>query len=178
MSAYLRPKIPGACIFFTVALANRGTTTLVDQIDLLRDAVRQTRRERPFGIEAWVVLPDHLHAVWTLPEGDADFSTRWRIIKTRFTRAVLALDGAVGAEHPPYGRGGGFHPPSASKRKKGERGLWQRRFYDRHIRNDEEFSAAVRYCHLNPVKHGFVERAEDWPYSSVHREIAVGRWVA
>ncbi|MEO1196897.1 MAG: transposase [Pseudomonadota bacterium] len=184
MSAYLRPKIPGACIFFTVALANRGTTTLVDQIDLLRDAVRQARRERPFEINAWVVLPDHLHAVWTLPEGDADYAVRWGAIKSRFTRRLRdrRRPGFSPADVPDdlpvvqSGRYAGLKP--GLRKGKREQAVWQRRFYDRHIRNDEEFSAAVRYCHLNPVKHGFVERAEDWPYSSVHRELAAGRWVA
>jgi len=178
MSVYLRPKVPGATLFFTVALAARGGTVLVDHVGLLRAAVRETRDERPFYIDAWVVLPDHLHAVWTLPEGDAEYSTRWRIIKARFTRAVLAA-GMVGAEHPPYGLGGrvgGFHPPSRSKRMKGERGIWQRRFWEHHIRNEADHAAHVRYCHINPVKHGFVERPEEWAWSSVHREIAAGRW--
>ena len=183
MPNYIRPRLSGATIFFTVCLADRGSSTLVEHIAALRAVVRITRRERPFHIDAWVVLPDHLHAVWTLPEGDADFSTRWRIIKSRFTRTVLA-EGSVGAEHPPYDTGkptrrvGGVHPPARSKRAKGERGIWQRRFWERHVRCEEEFAAAVRYCHLNPVKHGFVARPEEWPYSSVHREIAVRRWVA
>lgn len=76
MSTYRRPRRPGATIFFTVALADRRSDLLVREIDRLRDAVRQTRRERPFGIEAWVVLPDHMHCIWTMPEDDADYSTR------------------------------------------------------------------------------------------------------
>lgn len=183
MPNYIRPRLPGATVFFTVCLADRTSSLLVDHIDVLRAAVCKCRNERPFQIDAWVVLPDHLHAVWTLPDGDFDFSTRWRIIKARFTRAVLAK-GLVGAEHPPYDNGrstrrvGGFHPPSRSKSAKGERGIWQRRFWDHHVRGLEDYASSISYCHLNPVKHGFVARPEDWPYSSVHREIAAGRWVA
>ena len=88
MSAYIRPKVPGASVFFTVALADRGARTLVEHVEVLRQAVRVTRAERPFRIDAWVVLPDHMHAVWTLPEGDADYSTRWPRIKARFTQQV------------------------------------------------------------------------------------------
>ena len=85
MPNYLRPEVTGACVFFTVNLAARGSTLLVDEIDRLREAVRITREDRPFGIEAWVVMPDHLHCVWQLPKGDADFSTRWGAIKARFS---------------------------------------------------------------------------------------------
>ncbi|MEM6311081.1 MAG: transposase [Pseudomonadota bacterium] len=140
---------------------------LVDHIDALRMAVARTRAERPFHMDAFVVLPDHVHAVWILPEGDAAYSTRWRIIKSRFTRSVL---GMVSAEHPPY--------VSRSKRMKRERGIWQRRFWEHHIRSDEEYAACVRYCLTNPVKHELVERPEDWPYSSIHRDIREGRWAA
>jgi len=125
----------------------------------LREAVRRTKAERPFRVDAFVVLPDHLHAVWTLPEGDADFSTRWGAIKARFSRAVLAVDGAVDGALGGFGgdggrRVGGFHPPSPSKRKKCERGLWQRRYGEHHIRNEADHAAHVRYCWINPVKHG------------------------
>jgi putative transposase len=108
-----------------------------------------------------VVLPDHLHAVWTLPEADSDFSTRWRLIKSRFSRAL----GATGHR-------------SASMLAKNERGIWQRRFWEHHIRDEADFAAHVRYCWGNPVKHGLVERAVDWPYSSIHRDIRAGRVAA
>lgn len=88
MSRYIRPRQPGASIFFTVALADRRAQTLVDQVETLRQAVRATKAERPFRIDAWVILPDHMHCVWTLPEGDADFSVRMAAIKARFTRDV------------------------------------------------------------------------------------------
>ncbi|NJM81485.1 MAG: transposase [Tabrizicola sp.] len=158
MPSYIRPRFPGAPIFFTVALADRRSRLLVDEVSALRDAVRGTRDKRPFRIDAWVVLPEHMHAVWTLPEGDADFSVRWKEIKTRFTRSV----GQTGQR-------------SASKIAKGESGLWQRRFWEHHLRNDRDFAAHLRYCWWNPVKHGLVERAVDWPYSSIHRDIRLGQ---
>ena len=152
MSHYIRPRIPGASVFFTVNLAERGARTLVEHIDALRGAVRTTRAERPFRIDAWVVLPDHMHAVWTLPETDHDFSTRWSVIKARFTQAV-----------PIENR-------RASHIRRRERGLWQRRFWEHHIRDEEAFAACVRYCWINPVKHGWVDHPRDWPFSSWHRD--------
>jgi len=183
MSDYLRPRVPGAAIFFTVALAERGSNLLLREIGLLRTAVRQTRAERPFGIEAWVVLPDHLHCIWRMPVGDADFSTRWGAIKARFTRSVRAKHADEGrpgftpAHTAPYptelpvvtsGRYAGVNP--GLRANKGERAIWQRRFWEHHIRDEADFAAHLRYCWMNPVKHGFVERPEDWPYSSVHRD--------
>ena len=125
---------------------------LTARVDVLREAVRVTKRERPFEIDAWVVLPDHMHCVWTLPEGDADFSTRWSVIKARFSRAM-----------PPA-------PRRASHEARREHGIWQRRFWEHHIRDEADFRAHVRYCWINPVKHGYVERPEDWPYSSYRKE--------
>ena len=158
MSNYIRPRIPGARIFFTVALQSRGSDTLVREVETLRAAVTQTRAERPFRIDAWVVMPDHMHAVWTLPDRDADYAVRWSLIKARFSRAV------------PPGR------QRASHVKRRERGVWQRRFWEHHIRTPEEWAACVHYCHFNPVKHGYVEHPQEWPYSSVHRAIREGRW--
>lgn len=156
MPRYLRPHVTGASIFFTVALADRGSCLLVERVDVLRHAVRETLRQRPFGIDAFVVLPDHLHCVWTMPAGDADFSVRWRLIKSRFSRAL-----PLGAQRQSHVR-------------RHERGIWQRRFWEHHIRNEEDFAAHVRYCWINPVKHGLVERPEDWPYSSIHRDGGFG----
>ncbi len=173
MPDYRRPRVPGATGFFTVALAERGSRTLVERADLLREAVRATRAERPFGVEAWVVLPDHLHCVWTLPEGDADYSVRWGAIKARFTRAVREGGWArrAGLTPPPsfVGRNGGVNP--ALRHHKGEVGLWQRRFYERHLRGEDALAAAVRYCWINPVKHGLVAHPGKWPFSSVHRDV-------
>ncbi len=170
MSTYLRLRAPGATIFFSVNLAHRGTSLLTEQIGLLRDAVQQTKAARPFVIEAWVVLPDHLHCVWTLPEGDRDYSARWGAIKARFSMSVRR----AGFTPPPRlpavasGRYAGVNP--GLRVAKGEVGIWQRRFWEHHIRDQADFDAHLRYCSLNPVKHGLVERPEDWPYSWVHRD--------
>ncbi|TNF17748.1 MAG: transposase [Rhodobacteraceae bacterium] len=160
MATYLRPKIPGATVFFTVALADRRQALLTDHIEALRLSVRKTRDERPFRIDAWVVLPDHLHAVWTLPPNDRDFSTRWSVIKARFSRMIPV----------------GYRRASHEARR--ERGIWQRRFWEHHIRGPDDFAAALRYCHLNPVKHGYVEAPLDWAYSSVHRARRLGQYAA
>ncbi|KAA9010062.1 REP-associated tyrosine transposase [Histidinibacterium aquaticum] len=188
MSIYIRPRVPGATVFFTVTLAHRGTTLLTEHIDLLRDAVRKTRAERPFGVDGWVVLPDHLHAVWTLPDDDADFSTRWGAIKARFTMAVRARcddGGTVGRasarlpDELPVVRSGRYAGLKPGLRpSKRETGIWQRRFWEHHIRNAEDYRNHVRYCLVNPVKHGLVERPEEWPCSSIHRDIREGRFAA
>ena len=166
MPTYIRPKVTGATIFFTVALAERGSDLLVRQVDRLRQAVRLTRAERPFVIDAMVVLPDHLHAIWTLPLGDADFSTRWGAIKARFSQSM----GRAGFS-PPLAEDGGVNP---ALRRKGEVGLWQRRFWEHHIRNEADLAVHLRYCWQDPVRHGLVARAEDWVCSSFHRERRAG----
>jgi len=168
MPNFRRMHRPGGTFFFTVNLAERGSRLLIAHIDALRAAYASVVAEHPLRTEAIVVMPDHLHAVWTLPDGDSDFSVRWKKIKTRVSKAVAGV-----------GSYGGLAPilrVSASKRAKGEVGLWQRRFWEHTIRDEADFAAHVAYCHFNPVKHGEVERPEDWPYSSVHREIRKGRW--
>ncbi|WP_322866934.1 transposase [Aquicoccus sp. G2-2] len=176
MSDYRRLRIPEATAFFTVCLAEPGATLLVEEVVRLRAAVRVTMAERPFGILAWVVLPDHLHCVWQMPEGDTDYSTRWGAIKARFTRSVKSggtagynptLRDDCGVALQPTGR--------VSKIGKQEGGLWQRRFWEHHIRDEADLNAHVRYCWNNPVKHGLARTAADWPYSSVHRDTAFGR---
>ena len=153
MSNYRRPRIPGATIFFKVALERRGADTLVRHVEALRVAVRRTMAERPFRIEAAVILPDHLHMIWTLPAGDSDFPNRWRMIKARFTHA-----------------GPNTRNRRASHIARREAGLWQRRYWERHIRSAEELAALTRYCWVNPVKHGLVTDPFDWPFSSIHRD--------
>ena len=157
MPNYVRPKLEGACWFFTVNIADRRSRVLIDQIDKLRAATIKVRRSLPFHIDAFVVLPDHLHAVWTLPEGDSDFSTRWRLIKAQFSRAV-----------PLVGRA------SQSRLDRRERGIWQRRFWEHAIRDDNDYQRHVAYCYFNPVKHGLVDRVREWPYSSFHRDVRAG----
>lgn len=184
MSVYIRPKVSGACVFFTVALADRGSRVLVNEITRLREAVAMVRAERPFVVEAWVVLPDHMHAVWTLPEGDSDFSVRWGAIKARFTMGLRregcrpGFSPALPATEYPVVRSGRYAGLKPGLRVgKREVAIWQRRFWEHHIRDERDYAAHVRYCWFNPVKHGFVERPEDWPYSSVHRDMRQGRYV-
>ena len=157
--------------FLHRGLSAAGATLLVDHIALLKEAMAETRATRPFQIDAWVVLSDHMHFVWTLPEGDCALGVRVGAMKARFTRKVKAK-GRVGF-HPTNWPGKvGYNPTlrrSDSKIRKGDAGIWQRRFWEHHIRNDAEFRAYVQYCHINPVKHGFVERPEEWPYSTVHQ---------
>jgi REP-associated tyrosine transposase len=150
MVRYRRNFVPGATYFFTVALADRRSSALIDHVTALRAAFRTARHERPFTIDAIVILPDHLHAIFTLPDGDADFSGRWRRIKGHFSNHMITT-GAC-----------------ASRHASGEYALWQRRFWERTIRDDDDFARHVDYIHFNPVKHGLVSRVRDWPYSSFH----------
>jgi putative transposase len=137
MSNYRRAAVPGATYFFTVHLADRRSRMLVEHVDALRAAHAATLLDHPVHIDAMVVLPDHLHAVWRLPEGDADFPTRWRKLKARFSRAV-----------------GGTYPRSASKIRKGELGLWQRRYWEHRIRDAQDWRRHVAYCWSDPVRRG------------------------
>jgi len=191
MSTYIRPPVTGARVFFTVCLAHRGSDLLVREVGVLRRAVAETRAERPFEILAFVVLPDHMHAVWQMPVGDKAYGVRWGAIKSRFSRGVLRKHGwpkdreTVGWNPTLLAKGDqrgrvGFHPTtsqvprSASKWKKGDAGIWQRRFWEHHIRDEAALGACIRYCCGNPVKHGLVARAGAWPYSSLHRDIRRG----
>ena len=154
---YRRADYAGGCYFFTVNLANRRSALLVESIEILRGVMRQVMRRHPFHIDAMVVLPDHLHVVWTLPPNDRDFSTRWMLIKAGFSKHV-----------------GQSESISLSRQGKGERGIWQRRYWEHLIRDDEDYANHVAYIHHNPVKHGYVDRAADWPHSSIHRYIRLG----
>ncbi len=157
MTNYRRNRVPGACYFFTANLADRSQSLLVDHVDSLRSAFRYTLDRHPFTVDAMVVLPDHLHAVWTLPDGDGDFALRWRLIKTVFSRAIPRTERL-----------------SSSREAKGERGIWQRRYWEHTIREEADFSRHVDYIHINPVKHGLVGRVADWEFSSFHRYVKAG----
>ncbi|WP_291558149.1 transposase, partial [Comamonas sp. SCN 65-56] len=158
MPDYRRAWHPGGTYFLTVnALERRGNDLLVRHIDALREAVRWTRRHHPFRIHAWVVLPDHLHCVIELPPEDADFATRWRLIKMAFSKSLPADERR-----------------SAARRRRGERGVWQRRFWEHLIRDERDFAAHMDYVHFNPVKHGYVTRAADWPYSTLRARTGSG----
>ena len=148
---------PTGTAFFTHNLLERRRTLLVDHIGALRRAFAQTQEKYPFEIAAIVVLPDHLHAVLSLPPEDADFSMRWRLIKMRFAKSL------------PQGE-----RRSAVRRARGERGVWQRRFWEHLIRDDGDYVRHVEYCYINPVKHGLVRRVQDWPHSSFHRDVRRG----
>ncbi|MBC7946197.1 MAG: transposase, partial [Burkholderiales bacterium] len=150
MTAYRRNLIAGGAYFFTVNLA----CALVEEIELLRAAFRHVRQHHPFSIDAVVVLPDHLHAIWSLPPADADYSLRWRLIKAFFSRGLPRDERR-----------------SASRRSKAERGIWQRRYWEHTVRDDIDFARHADYIHFNPVKHGHANRVQDWPHSSFHRYV-------
>ena|SRR5215471_7843062 len=161
MTNYRRNIVRGGTYFFTVNLADRRLRLLTENIDLLRAAFRETRSRHPFSIDAIVILPDHLHAIWTLPEGDSRFAVRWRLIKSTFSRGLPIIEGR-----------------SASRVAKGERGIWQRRYWEHTVRDEGDFSLHVNYIHFNPVKHGHVTRVQDWPFSSFHRMVQCGIYPA
>jgi len=149
MDTCRRNFTPGASYFFTVTLRDRTSSLLVDYVDDLREATRSIKDERPFDIDAIVVMPEHLHAIWTLPPNDADYSIRWREIKTRFARRI------------PY--------------YQYEGGVWQARFWEHTLRDQSEMENHIDYIHYNPVKHGYVDNVVDWPYSSFHRHVRQGK---
>jgi REP-associated tyrosine transposase len=156
MVRYRRNFVPGGTFFFTVTLVDRRSSVLIERIAALRTAFRTACNERPFAIDAVVILPDHLHVVMTLPPGDADFSGHWRRIKSVFTHQVVVGGGTV------------------RRNRKGEYALWQRRFWEHTISDDGDFARHVDYIHINPVKHGLVSRVQDWPHSSFHRYVRQG----
>jgi putative transposase len=154
---YRRNFVSGGSYFFTVNLAERRLRLLVDRVDLLRQGFRYVRRRHPFDIEAIVVLPDHLHTIWTLPENDSDYALRWRLIKSAFSRSL-----AKGERISP------------SRADKGERGTWQRRYWEHTLRDEGDFARHADYIHYNPVKHGYASRVRDWRHSSFRRMVRLG----
>jgi putative transposase len=157
---YRRAKSPGSSYFFTLVTHNRRPILCEpENINLLRDSFKRVIQQHPFAIDAIVILPEHLHCLWTLPPGDADFSTRWRLIKSWFSRRCDSqYQGKV----------------SASRRSKNERAIWQRRFWEHLIRDEQDFNLHVDYIHYNPVKHGLVFSPKDWQYSSFDRYVQRG----
>ena len=140
----------------------------------LRHAVNDVRQTHPFDIDAWVLLPDHLHCIWTLPDGDRDFSKRWGLIKAGVTKQMG--DSLVGGAHPTslsHVPVGDAHPTD-SRIKKREGAIWQRRFWEHRIRDDDDMRRHVEYIHYNPVKHGLVKSPFDWEHSSFHMYVKEG----
>lgn len=157
MSRYRRAQIEGGTFFFTVTLIDRSSDLLIRHIDRLRKIYGSVQQDRPFTTIAICVLPEHLHAIWKLPDGDADFSQRWSLIKSGFSRGL------------PIER-----LRSTSQITRRERGLWQRRYWEHAIRNEDDLRRHIDYIHYNPVKHGLVSRATDWPHSSFKNFVARG----
>jgi putative transposase len=164
MSDYRRWFLAGGTYFFTVVTYNRQPILCDDLArDCLRKAIETVRKTRAIEIVAFVLQPNHLHAVWALPPGDGDYSTRWRRIKEEFTQAYLS-------------RGGRELTISAPRARRAERGVWQRRFWEHSVRDEEDLKRCVDYVHWNPKKHGLVPNVRDWPWSSFHRYVAAGEY--
>ena len=159
MPNYRRVFIPGGTCFFTVNLLERRQKLLTENVTVLKHALFWTKRRLPFRIEALVILPDHLHAVLTLPPDDANYPQRLRHIKSRFSKSLPKAEWLSGV-----------------RKKRGERGIWQRRYWEHYIRDERDFRNHVAYCYYNPVKHGHVTRIKDWPHSTYHRDVRVGRF--
>jgi putative transposase len=156
---YRRNQVEGGCFFFTVNLRDRRSKLFVAEIEALRTAVRAARARYPFHIDAWVVLPDHMHCLWTLPPDDLDFPVRWQMIKAMFSRSVPR------PENRP-----------ASLISKRESGIWQRRYWEHTIRDEQDYAAHMDYIHFNPVKHGLAAHAADWPFSSFVTCVRLGMY--
>lgn len=164
MSNFRRARTSGGTFFFTVVTYQRQRFLTKEPIRaILRKTIEITRTEYPFIINAWVLLPDHLHCIWTLPDSDHDYSKRWGIIKARFSKHVKTL----------------IHPQqtgSSSRFKHRETSIWQRRFWEHQICNEEDYRNHMDYIHYNPVKHGLVSNVSGWPYSTFHRYVQQGTY--
>ncbi|BCO30501.1 transposase [Thiohalobacter sp. COW1] len=159
---YRRNFVAGGCFFFTLVTAGRRPIlTRMNSVAVLREAFRSVRARYPFRMDAVVILPDHLHCIWTLPEGDADFATRWRLIKTGFTRHCDPLLRGMASQR---------------QAKRGEGGVWQHRYWEHTLRDADDYVRHVEYIHYNPVKHGYVGSAADWAWSSFHRYVGMGAY--
>lgn len=154
---YRRADVAGGSYFFTVNLLEHQQGLLVEYVDVLREVMRNVKSAHPFHIDAMVILPDHLHALWTLPVDDYDYPTRWMLIKAGFSRRIPAGERR-----------------NKSRIMKGERGIWQRRYWEHLIRDARDYARHVDYVHWNPIKHGLVQRLADWPHSTFHRYVESG----
>lgn len=162
MSDYRRARDVGACYLFTLVTHQRRPLLTEPPLRAaLRGAIEQVRQRHPFVIHAWVLLPDHLHCLWQLPEEDADYGLRWSLIKRLTSQAVPSVQGV-----------------SLSRRLRREAGLWQRRFWEHRIRDEADYRRHMDYLHWNPVRHGLVERVGDWRWSSYHRLVREGVYPA
>jgi putative transposase len=162
MPEYRRAYDPGGTFIFTVVTYDRSPILLAeDARQCLHDAIARTQQDHPFALDAIVLLPDHLHAIWTLPENDADFSMRWRLIKSRFTREWRRSEAEAGLSSR----------PTFSRASRGERDVWQQRFWEHAIRDDEDLERHLDYLHFNPVKHGLAKCPHAWPWSSFERQV-------
>ncbi|MCC2960017.1 transposase [Massilia sp. IC2-278] len=152
MTDYRDNRVPGGTFFFTVRLLDRGSSLLTDHISAFGDAIRQARVRKPFHVDAWVVLPDHAHAMWTLPPGDHDCSSRWRAVKIAFSKALrksLVTNSPDGA-------------------------IWERQYQQFRVQDETQYAALIDYMHTNPMRHGLCEKVADWPWSSLHRFMSSG----
>jgi len=156
MVNYRRVFIPGGTYFFTVTLKNRRSDYLVKYINELREAFAYVKNEQPFEIIAIVILPEHLHCLLKLPDGDDDYAKRWQRIKNRFTRSLK--NAGVGL----------------NKNNRGEYDLWQSRYWEHAVRDERDLLRHIDYIHFNPVKHGWVDAVINWPFSSFHRYVKEG----
>lgn len=163
MPNYRRYSSTSQIYFFTLVTYQRQPVLLTPEFrSALRSAIAETLKRYPFSIDGWVLLPDHLHCIWTLPDRDADFSRRWSIIK-RLTTQKLKDSSAVRTA-----------PLTASRGGRREGSIWQRRFWEHEIGGDEDFQHHLDYCYWNPVKHGLVHSPAHWPYSTFHRDVRRG----
>ena len=162
MPNYRRAKTKGGTYFLTVVTYRRQRFLCDKNVrDALRNGIQNTRTTHPFKIDGWVLLPDHLHCIWTLPPNDAAFGIRWTMIKQFVTRQCS----------PDLHRDDWMNE---SKRRRKESTIWQRRFWEHQIRNDQDYEKHMDYMHYNPVKHGYVKNVMDWPYSTFHRYVCKG----
>lgn len=157
---YIRSRAKGATFFFTVVTSKRKKFLCNDEnVILIKEAFKHILKQHTFNDDAFVMLPDHIHCIWTLPEGDSNFSLRWQLIKRYFTKRCD--DKYKGLK-------------TSSMRQKAEHAVWQRRFWEHQIRDERDFAAHVDYIHYNPVKHGYVKAPKDWPHSTFHRYVKEG----